>query len=139
VEHVVRVFLLEDRQQRGEVAHVLLEQVEDRRDPAFTKPDSWPYTLGYQLFGSSVGGVLEKRDTGLTPQLPTEQERRVGAQRNLHSRDRLGRVPVRGELLRPDLEVKLHAGARGLGRDRVAVGVQALDAVDVNEHIFAAG
>ena len=78
-------------------------------------------------------------DAGLAPQLLAEEERRVGADRDLDAGDRLGGVPVRGELLGLDLQVQLRARARGLGHDRVGVGRQPLDAADVDRDVLAAG
>lgn len=73
------------------------------------------------------------------PQLLAEQERRVGREGDLDTGDGLGRVPVVGELLRGDLEVELGAGAGGLGRDRVRVGPQAVDAVHLDMQVLAPG
>jgi hypothetical protein len=131
VEHLDRVLLLADGQQRREVADVLLEQVEDRGDPALAEPHPRADALGLELLGPRVGRLLEERDPGLAPQLPTEEERRVGPERDLDPGDRLSGVPVRGEALRAHLKVVLHGGAGGLGRDRVGVRGQPLHTVDV--------
>ena len=80
-----------DRQQRREVPHVLLEQVEDRGDPALAEPHARPYPLGLQLVRPGVGGLLEQRDPGLGPEPPAEQVRRVRADRHLDRGDRLRR------------------------------------------------
>ena len=75
----------------------------------------------------------------LAPQLLAEEERRVGADGELDAGDRLGGVPVLGELLGVDQLVQLHAGARRLGRDRVGVCGEPLDAVDRDLQVLAAG
>ena len=139
VEHLGRVLVVDDRQQRREVAHVLLELVEDRGDPALAEPDPRPHALRLQLLRAGVGGLLEQRDARLAPQLLAVQERRVGAERDLHAGDALRGVPVRGVLLRADLQVELHARARRLGRDRVGRGREPLDAVDRDGDVLAAG
>ena len=127
------------RQQRREEAHVLLEEVEDRGDPALAEPHARAHALGLQLLRARVGGLLEQRDPRLPPQLAAEEERRVGADRELHAGDALGGVPVAGERGRVDELVQLHARARGLGRDRVGVGGEPLDAVDRQVQVLPAG
>ena len=119
LEHVERVLVVDDREQRREVADVLLEQVEDRGDPALAEPHPRPDALRLQLLAAGVGGLLEQRHPGLAPQLAAEQERRVGAERELHAGDRLGGVPVGREVLGADLDVQLGAGAGRLRHDRV--------------------
>ena len=138
VQHGQRVLLLAERQQGREVPDVLLEQVEHGRDPAFAEPHPGPHTLLFQLVRPGVGGLLEQGDAGLGPQLPAEQERGVGGQGDLDARDGLGRVPVARERLRADLDVQLHAGARGLGRDAARVGEQGLGAVDRDAQVLPA-
>ena len=78
-QHLDRVLLLADRQQRREVADVLLEEVEDRGDPALAEPHARAHALGAQLLRAGVGGLLEERDARLAPQLLAEEERRVAA------------------------------------------------------------
>ena len=78
VERLDRVLVLAHRQQRREVADVLLEEVEDRRDPALAEPHARAHALGLELLGPRVGGLLEERDARLAPQLLAEEERRVG-------------------------------------------------------------
>ena len=68
-----------DRQQRREVAHVLLELVEDRGDPPLAEPHPRADALRLEFLGTGVGGLLEQRDARLAPQLLAEQERRVRA------------------------------------------------------------
>ncbi len=138
-QRLVRIFLIAERQQRGEIAQVLLEQVEHGRDPPLAEPDPRPHPLRLELFRPGVGSLLEQRDPGLRPQFPAEQERRVRAERDLHAGQRLGRVPVAAERLRADLQVELDAGAGSLRRDRVDVGVQPVHAVDRDVHLLAAG
>ena len=138
-QHRGRVLVVADRQQRREVAHVLLEEVEDRGDPALAEPDPGPYPLRAQLLGPGVGRLLEQRDAGLAPQLVTEQEGRVGPQRHLHAGQGLGRVPVGGEVLRRHLGVQLGAGAGGLGRDRVGLHAQPVHPGDLDHHVLATG
>ena len=100
-----RVLVGHLRQQRREVAHVLFEQIEDRRDPAFTEPHAGADPLGLELIGSSVGGLGEQLDPGLGPQVVAEEERRVGPQRQLGPGQHLRGVPVVGEVGRGDLQV----------------------------------
>ena len=139
VQHRQRVLVLAQRQQGREVPDVLLEQVEHGRDPALAEPHPGPDPLLLQLVRPGVGGLLEQGDPGLVPQPPAEQERGVGGQRDLHPRDRLGRVPVARERVRADLDVQLHAGARRLGRDAARVGQQLLGAVDRDPQVLPAG
>ena len=137
LERLQRILVVADRQERREVADVLLEQVEDRGDPALAEPHPGAYALDLELLRTGVGGLLEQRDTGLPPQLLAAEERRVGRHRHLYAGDRLGRVPVPGEGLGLDLLVELHAGAGRLGRDRVGVGGEALDPADRDLEILA--
>jgi hypothetical protein len=69
------VLLVADRQQGGEVAHVLLEVVPHRGDEALAEPHPGTHALLLELLRAGVGGLLEQRDAGLAPQLPAEQER----------------------------------------------------------------
>ena len=69
VQHGDRILVGADRQQGREVPRVLLEQVEDRGDPALAEPDPRAYALGLQLFAAGVGALLEQRDPGLGDQL----------------------------------------------------------------------
>ena len=133
-----RVLRLAHRQQGREVEDVLLEEIEDRGDPALAEPHARAHALGLELVGARVGGLLEERDARLAPQLLAEEERRVRRHRHLHAGDRLRRVPVGGERVGLDLEVQLDARARRLRRDRVGVGRQALDAADVDLEVLAA-
>src|SRR5262249_5378093 len=59
VEDLGRVLVLDDRQQGGEVSYVLLEQVEDRGDPALAEPHPRAYPLCFELFRPGVGGLFE--------------------------------------------------------------------------------
>jgi hypothetical protein len=128
-EHGHRVLVLDHRQQRREVADVLLEEVEDRRDPALAEPHPRAHALRLELLRPRVRGLLEQRDPRLPPQLAPEEERRVRADRHLQPGDRLRRVPVRAERGGIDELVQLDARARRLGRDRVGEDRQPLDAV----------
>ena len=75
----------------------------------------------------------------LAPQLPAEQEGRVGAEGDLHGGDRLRGVPHVGEAVRRHLEVQLHGGARRLrARSRGRSRRKSLDALDVEDEILAA-
>src|SRR3954447_15845896 len=74
LERLPRVFGVAQRQQRTEVPRVLLEQVEDRRDPALAEPHARPHSLRLQLLRAGVGGLLEEPDTGLAPQLLAVEE-----------------------------------------------------------------
>ena len=133
------ILVVDQRQQRGEIPQVLLEQVEHRRDPALAEPHPGPDPLDLELVRPGVGRLLEQGEPGLPPQFPPEQERGVGGDGHLRARDRLGGVPVAAERLRADLEVTLHAGAGGLGGDRVDVGEQPVGALDRDPHLLAAG
>jgi hypothetical protein len=133
-----RILVLAHRQQGREVADVLLEEVEDRRDPALAEPHARAHPLGLELVGPGVGGLLEERDARLAPELLAEEEGRVGGHGHLHAGDRLRGVPVRGERIGLDLAVQLDAGAGRLGGDRVGVGRQALDAADVDLQVLPA-
>ena len=139
VQRLHRVLVLAQRQQRGEVPQVLLEQVEYRRDPALAEPHPGPDPLLLELVRPGVGGLFEQREPGLAPQLPPEQERGVGGHGHLCARDGLGRVPVAAERLRTHLKVQLDAGAGRLRGDRVDVGEQPLGALDPDPHFLAAG
>ena len=139
LEHPHRVLVVGDRQQRREVADVLLEQVEDRGDPALAEPHPGPDALGLELLAAGVGGLLEQRDPGLAPQLLAEQERRVGADGELDAGDRLRGVPVRRELVRATLHVQLGAGAGRLRQDRVGGGASRSGPRDVDVDVLAAG
>ena len=86
LERLQRVLVVADRQQRREVADVLLEQVEDRRDPALAEPHARAHALRLELLGPRVGRLLEQRDARLAPQLLAEEERRVRADRDLDAR-----------------------------------------------------
>ena len=80
VEYRNRILVGADRQQRGKVPGVLLEEVEDRGDPPLAEPHSRPHALGFQLLTASVGALLEERDAGLRDEMLPEEERRVRAQ-----------------------------------------------------------
>ena len=71
----LRILVLADGQQCGKEPDVLLEQIEDGGDPSFAEPHPWPYPLCLELLRPGVGGLLEQGDTGLVPELVTEQER----------------------------------------------------------------
>jgi hypothetical protein len=79
LQHLEGVLVVGDRQQRREVADVLLEQVEDRVDPPLAEPHPRPHALGLELLAAGVGRLLEQRDPGLVPQLLAQQVRRVRA------------------------------------------------------------
>ena len=136
LEHLQRVLVVGDREQRREVAHVLLEQVEDRVDPALAEPHPRPHALLLELLAAGVGGLLEQRDPGLLPQLLAEQVRRVGADRELDAADRLRGVPVRREVVRAHLGVQLGARAGGLRHDRLRGRPEPLGAVDVDDEVL---
>ena len=93
-EDLDRVLLVDDRQQRGEVARVLLEQVEDAGDPPLAEPHPRPYALRLELRLPGVGGLGEQRDPRLAPELAAEQVRRVRPERDLHPGQALRGVPV---------------------------------------------
>ena len=139
LEHLERVLLVGDRQQGREVADVLLEQVEDRGDPALAEPHARADALRLQLLAAGVGRLLEERDARLAPQLLAEQEGRVGRHRELDAGDRLGGVPVGGELVGRGLHVELGAGAGGLGDDRVGGRGEPLATRDADRDVLAAG
>ena len=86
LEHRHRVLVGGLRQQRREVADVLLEQVEDRGDPALAEEHPRPHALVLQLDRAGVGGLQEQLDPGLGPQPLAEEERRVRAERQLRRR-----------------------------------------------------
>ena len=65
VQHRDRVLVGADRQQRREVPGVLLEQVEDRGDPALAEPHPRAHALGLELLAAGVGALLEQRDPRL--------------------------------------------------------------------------
>ncbi len=133
-----RVLVGGDRQQRREVADVLLEQVEDRRDPTLPEPHPGPHSLRLQLLAAGVGRLLEQRDPGLAPELLAEEVRRVRAERELHTGDGLRCVPVRREPLGRRLHVELRARARRLGKDRVRGRAQQVGAAaDVDADVLA--
>lgn len=95
--------------------------------------------MGLQLRRAGVRGLLEERRPGLAPQLTAEQEGRVGADGDLGGGDGLGGVPHVGEAARGDLEVQLHGGAGGFGRDGLRGAGEVLHAVDVEGEVLAAG
>ncbi len=138
-EDLDRILLLGDWQQRREVPDVLLELVEDRRDPALPEPDPRPDPLRLEFLRSGVRGLLEQRDPGLAPQFLAEEERGVRAKRQLDTGDALGGVPVVGVGLRTDLQVELNAGARRLRRDCVGVRRQPFGTVDRDVQILPTG
>src|SRR5699024_4379447 len=59
--------------QRGEIANILLEEIEDAGDPPFTEPDPGAYPLVDQFRGAGVDGLLEHRDAAFMP-YPAPQE-----------------------------------------------------------------
>ena len=138
LEHLERVLLVGDGQQRREVADVLLEEVEHRGDPPLAEPHPRPDALGLELLAAGVGRLLEQRDAGLAPQLLAEQVGRVRRHRQLHAGDRLGGVPVGGELVGRGLHVELRAGAGGLRDDRVRRRGEPLLAGDADRDVLAA-
>src|SRR5439155_330822 len=89
------------------VPDVLLEEVEDRRDPALAEPHARAHALRLELLRPRVGRLLEERDARLAPQLTPEEERRVRGERHLHAGDRLRGVPVVVELRELRLEVRV--------------------------------
>src|SRR5262249_17033343 len=66
-EHPDRVLAVTNRQQRRKVSDVLLEQVEDRRDPALTEPHAPANALRPEFIRSRVGRLLEERNACLGP------------------------------------------------------------------------
>ena len=62
LEHRDRVLVVGDRQQRREVADVLLEQVEDRGDPALAEPHPRPHPCALSSSLRVSAGLLEQRD-----------------------------------------------------------------------------
>ena len=95
--HGLRILVVQIGKQRGEVADVLLEQVEDRGDPALTEEDTGADPLVLQLDGTGVGGLGEQLDTGLGMQSLAEEEGAVGRQRDLRGADGLGSIPMLSE------------------------------------------
>src|SRR4029078_2128868 len=94
---------------------VLLEQVEDRRDPALAEPHARAHALGLELLRAGVCRLLEQGDPGLAPQLAAVEERRVGADGELDAGDALRRVPVAREHAGVGELVELPAPASRLG------------------------
>src|SRR5215217_430595 len=74
VEYRNGVLVGADRQQCRKVARVLLEEVEDRGDPALAEPHSGTYALSLQLFTPCVGALLKERDARLSHQLLAKKE-----------------------------------------------------------------
>lgn len=132
------VLVLGDRQQGREVADVLLEEVEDRGDPALAEPHPWSHSLRLELLAAGVGGLLEEWDPRLGPQLLAEEHRRVGTDRQLDAGDRLRGVPVAREVVGRTLQVQLGAGAGSLGNDGVGGGPQPFGTGDVDDDVFTA-
>jgi hypothetical protein len=58
------------------------------------------------------------------PQGLTEQKRCVGGHGHLHTGQRLGGIPVRGEVARNDLQMQLHRCGPGCGHNRVDHAMQ---------------
>lgn len=139
VEDVQWVLVVADRQQRREVAPVLLEEVVGRGHPPLPEPGARPHALGLQFGRAGVGGLLEQRGPRLAPQFAPEEEGCVGAEGDLGGGHRLGRVPHVGEAVRGDLEVELHRGAGRLGRDGLGGAGQSFDALDVEGEVLPAG
>ena len=128
------------RDQRREQAHVLLEEVEHRGDPAFAEPHPRAHALGGELGRAGVQRLHERGDAGLVPQPLAQQERRVRGEGHLRAGDRLRGVPCGGELLGRDLEVQLHRRAGGFRGDRVEGGIQPTAlAIDAQVDLLAAG
>ena len=138
LEHLNGVLALADGQQRREVADVLLEEIEDRGDPAVAEPHAGPHSLGLQLLGPRVGGLLEQGDARLAPELLAEEEGRVRRDRDLRAGDRLRRVPVLGERLGLHQLVQLHTRTGRLRGDRVRERGQSLGAGDRDLEVLPA-
>src|SRR3954468_11015722 len=68
------ILVVAHRQQCREVADVLFEVVEHRRDPPLAEPDARPDSLRLELCGAGVRGLFEQRDTRFSPELLAEQE-----------------------------------------------------------------
>src|SRR4029453_1838814 len=138
VEYRYRIFVGADRQQSREISGVLLEKVKDRGYPALAEPHPRPYALRFQLLTASVSGLLEQRDAGLSDELLPAEKRRVCAQGDLHTGNRLRGIPVAGKVIRALLEVDLSRGARGLRHDRVRHHCQPFHTVDDDLEVFSA-
>ena len=136
LQGVHRVLVVDHRQQGREIAHVLLEQIEDRRDPSFSEPDAGAHALSLELLRSGVGRLLEHSDACLAPQLPTEEVRGVRSQAELNARDALRSVPEAGEVVGTHLQVQLGARARRLRKDRLAERVQPLRTLDAQVQVL---
>ena len=115
------------------------EQVEDGGDPPFPEPHPRSHALGLELLGPGVGGLREHFDAGLRPQLVAEEVGRVRGQRQLRTGQHLSRIPVGGEIRRRHLQMQLHAGASGFGRDGRGLPTQRLGTGDVDRDVLAAG
>lgn len=72
------------------------------------------------------------------PHLVTHEQRRVGGQRHLHARDRLGGVPRVREPVGCHLQVQLHGGAGGFRGDGFEVVGVLFVAAQVDLHQLAA-
>ncbi len=138
-EHLERVLVVTDGQQRRVVAHVLLEELVRRADPPLPEPGPGAHPLVPDLGRPHVRGLLEQRRPGLPPQLLAEQERRVGAEGDLDRGDRLGRVPHVGESLRRHLQMQLDGCAGRFGGNGGRGGDQPLHAFDIEDEILTAG
>src|SRR5680860_440190 len=108
-QHPLGILCLADRQQRREVAHVLVEQLEDALgQPLLAEPHPRPHALAGELLGAGVDRLREQSDARLVVQLLAKEERRVRARRQQRCRQRLSGVPVAREVIRIDLQMQLH-------------------------------
>lgn len=137
VEDPQRILLVAHREQRRKVTQVLLEELVRRADPPLTEPGPGPYSLVLEFGRPGVGGLLEERRPRFPPQLPAEQEGRVGPQCDLDPGDGLGGVPHGRESRRCHLQMELDRGAGGLGGDRGGGAHQSLHALDIEGEILA--
>jgi hypothetical protein len=94
--------------------------------------------LCLQLLGARVGRLLEQSDARLAPELLAVEERRIRPDGDLDARDRLRGVPVPRERLGRDVLVQLDTRARGLGRNRVRMRGELLDAGNRDLQVLSA-
>ena len=120
-----------DRQQRREVADVLLEEVEDRGDPALAEPHARAHALGACSSSERVSVACSNSAMRVSrhSSLP-KKNGELAASASCTPAIACAAFQCRRERVRVDLQVQLHARARRLGRDRVGERREPLDAVD---------